>query len=99
LAPSGRLTISRRIDFDTGRTHGYLATPIHELTTLNPAKVWVGLKNSDAVGLRLDLLAEVFLHGTKVGEGQLCNVASGSSGFHNAKLNNIDLTRVAGRLV
>ena len=31
------------------------------LTALSPAKLWVGLKNSDAVGLRLDLIAEVFI--------------------------------------
>ena len=47
---------------------------VEELTSLNPAKVWVGLKNSDAVGLRLDLKTEVFVNQIKVGEGQLNNV-------------------------
>ena len=65
------------------------------LTSLSPAQVWVGLKNSDAVGLRMDLKAEVFLNATKVGEGQLNDVASGSSGFNNAKLNTIPLTLTA----
>jgi hypothetical protein len=66
-----------------------------ELTSLNPAKIWVGLKNSDAVGLRLDLKTEVFVNQIKVGEGQLNNVTSGSSGFNNAKLNTIPLTLFA----
>jgi hypothetical protein len=66
--------------------------PTFEFTALSPANVWVGLKNSDAVGLRVDLKAEVFLNATKVGEGQLNNVASGSSGFNNAKFNSIPLT-------
>ena len=68
---------------------------ISQLTSLSPAEVWVGLKNSDAVGLRLDLKAEVFLNGSKIGQGELNNVASGSSGFNNAKLNTIPLTFTA----
>jgi hypothetical protein len=40
----------------------------------------------------VDLKAEVFLSGEKISEGQLNNVASGSSGFNNAKLNTIPLT-------
>ena len=62
------------------------------LTALSPAEVWVGVKNSDAVGLRLDLKAEVYLNATKIGEGQPINVASGSSGFTNARLHAIPLT-------
>jgi len=69
--------------------------PMEELTSLSPATLWVGLKNSDAVGLRLDLQAEVFLNEAKVGEGVLNNVASGSSGFNNAKLHEIPLTLFA----
>jgi hypothetical protein len=69
--------------------------PMEELTSLSPATLWIGLKNSDAVGLRLDLQAEVFLNETKVGEGALNNVTSGSSGFNNAKLNAIPLTLFA----
>ena len=37
----------------------------------------------------------MFLNGDKIGEGQLNNVASGSSGFNNAKLNTIPLTLAA----
>jgi hypothetical protein len=62
------------------------------LTALDPAKVWVGLKNSDDVGTKFDLLAEVYQNGTLVGSGQLDKVNGGSNGFNNAKLNTIPLT-------
>jgi hypothetical protein len=62
-----------------------------QLTEISPAKVWIGLKNSDDVGLRVDLLAEVFVNDTKVAEGQLNNVPTGSSGFNNALLNTVPL--------
>lgn len=61
------------------------------LTSLSPAKVWVGLKNSDDVGIRFDLAARVYLNGVEVGSGQLNSVAGGSSGFSNARLNTIAL--------
>jgi hypothetical protein len=70
--------------------------PPKTLTALSPAKVWVGLKNSDDVVLRLDLLAEVFVNSTKVGEGQLNNVNAGSSGFDRAVLNTIPLGLTGG---
>jgi hypothetical protein len=63
---------------------------------LSPAKVWVGLKNSDDVGLRLDLLVEVFVDGTKVGQGELGNVSAGSSGFGGAILNTIPMALSGG---
>ena len=68
--------------------------PSRILTALSPAKLWVGLKNSDDVGLRLDLKAEVFINSTSnppVGTGELDNVSSGSSGFSAALLNTINL--------
>lgn len=52
----------------------------------------MGVKNSDDVGLRLDLKAEVFVNSTSdapVGTGELDNVSGGSSGFANALLNTI----------
>lgn len=61
------------------------------LTALGPATVWIGLKNSDAVGLRLDLQAEVLLDGTPIGSGTLTNIPAGSSGFNNALLRAIPL--------
>jgi virginiamycin B lyase len=70
--------------------------PLARLTELSPAKVWVGVKNSDDVGLRLDLLVEVFVNGTRVGQGALDNVSAGSSGFSNAILNTIPLALPGG---
>ena len=66
------------------------------LSALSPAKVWVGLKNSDDVGLRLDLLAEVFINATKVGQGELDNVTAGGSGFSGALFNTIPLALTGG---
>ena len=62
------------------------------LTDLSPAKVWVGLANSDDVGLKFDLLANVSVNGVPVGSGQLNTVPGGSSGFNNASLQTIPLT-------
>ena len=41
--------------------------------------------------MKVDLLAEVFVGTTKVGEGELDNVSTGSSGFNNALLDTIPL--------
>jgi len=67
-----------------------------ELTALSPAKVWVGLKNSNDVNMRLDLLAEAFIDAMKVGQGELDNVGGGSSGFNNALLMAIPLALTGG---
>ena len=69
-----------------------VATP--SVTALAPAKVWVGLKNSDDVGTKFDLKAEVYVNGNLVGSGQINSAPGGSSGFNNAKLNTIPLTIV-----
>ncbi|HEY7163681.1 MAG TPA: kelch repeat-containing protein [Candidatus Binatia bacterium] len=61
------------------------------LTALGPAAVWVGLKNSDDVGIKFDLLAEVYKDSTLIGSGQVNSVPGGSSGFNNAKLDSIPL--------
>jgi hypothetical protein len=61
------------------------------VTGLGAAKVWIGLKSSDDVGTRFDLLAEVFRNGSPIGSGQVDNVPGGSSGFNNAILRTIDL--------
>jgi hypothetical protein len=61
------------------------------LTSLSPAKLWIGLKNSDDVGTKFDLLAEVLRNGSVVGSGQLNDVPGGSSGFNNAVLRTITL--------
>jgi YVTN family beta-propeller protein len=65
------------------------AAPARQLTELSPAKVWVGLKNSDDVGVKFDLRTEAYKNGVLVSSGQLNSVAAGSSGFNNARLNTI----------
>jgi hypothetical protein len=62
-----------------------------QLTALGSAGIWLGLKNSDDVGTKFDLLAEVLKNGSLVGSGQLNGVAGGSSGFNNAVLRTISL--------
>ena len=54
-----------------------------------------GPKNSDDVGTRFDLRAEVYAGATLVGSGLLNGVSSGSSGFNNAKRDSIPLTLIA----
>lgn len=62
---------------------------VKQLTSLSPAQVWVGIKNSDAVGIKFDIKAEVYKDGTLIASGQLDSVPGGSSGFGNARLNTI----------
>jgi hypothetical protein len=69
---------------------------VGRLSALSPARVWIGLKNSDDAGLRLDLLAEVFVDSIKVGQGRLSNVSAGSSGLNNAVLDAIPLALTGG---
>jgi hypothetical protein len=64
----------------------------HPALTLTSARVWVGLANSDAVGLKLDLSAKVIKGGQEVGSGELLNVSAGGSGFNNAVLRTIPLS-------
>jgi len=59
------------------------------LTALSPARVWIGLKNSDDVGAHFDLKAEVYKDGLSIGGGSLENVPGGGSGFTNAKNDSI----------
>ena len=66
------------------------ADPV-QLTSVGPVKVWIGLKNSDDVGTKFDLLAEVYRDDTLVTAGHLDNVLGGSTGFNNAILRSITL--------
>jgi len=69
------------------------------ISALSPAKIWVGLANSDDVGIRFDLRAEVYRNGSElIGSGEVPSAIGGSSGFNNAKLNSIplSLTNVTG---
>jgi hypothetical protein len=72
---------------------GNVARPLQLMTALDVAEMWVGLKNSDDVGTRFDLRADVFKNGgpDPIGTGMLGNVAGGSSGFNNARLDVIPL--------
>lgn len=63
-----------------------------QLTALSPVQAWVGLRNSDDVGTKFDLRAEVYKGPTVIGSGQLNGVAGGSSGFNNARLSSIPLS-------
>jgi FG-GAP-like repeat len=65
--------------------------PPDTLSALTAPQVWVGLKNSDDVGLRLDLRAEVYLGNTLVTYGETNSVTAGSSGFPRAVLDDIPL--------
>jgi hypothetical protein len=49
-----------------------------------PSNIWLGLKNSDDVGTKFDVLVEVVKNGVVVGSGQASGVPGGSSGFNNA---------------
>lgn len=73
---------------------GYSVVPggTRTLSALDPVRVWVGLQNSDDVGTRFDLKAEVYVGAALVGSGQVNGVGGGSSGFANAKLDTIPLT-------
>lgn len=61
-----------------------------QLTNLSPARVWIGVGNSDDVGMKFDLLAEVLKNGAVVGTGQLNDVPGGSVS-NNAVLRKINL--------
>jgi probable HAF family extracellular repeat protein len=79
-------TSSYTVTYDVRRT----------LTAVEPVKLWIGLKNSDSVGLRLDIRAELLVNGVVVGSGGLNNVASGSSGFNNALLQTVAVSLTSG---
>ena len=66
------------------------------LTAAGPAMIWIGLKNSDGVGLRLDLRAELLVNDTVAASGELSNVRAGSSGFNNALLHAIGMSMGSG---
>jgi hypothetical protein len=69
--------------------------PPNDLISLTAPRVWVGLKNSDDVGIRFDLRAEVYVGNTLLTSGEANSVAAGSSGFPNANLDTIPLNPFA----
>jgi hypothetical protein len=79
-------------DWSNGSSNPYKITVSNiAVTALSPAKMWIGLKNSDDVGTKFDLKAEVLLNGASIGSGEILNVPGGSSGFNNAVNRSIDL--------
>lgn len=79
----------------TSNTASISVAVVKQLTSLTPAKVWIGIKNSDAVGIKFDLKAEVYKDGALVTSGQLDSVSGGSSGFGNARLNAIPFASIS----
>jgi parallel beta-helix repeat protein len=71
-------------DWSNGSSNPYKITVVVPINALSPAKMWIGLKNTDDVGTKFDLLAEVFNSDGLVGSGQLIGVSGGSSGFNKA---------------
>jgi Concanavalin A-like lectin/glucanases superfamily len=70
--------------------------PGSEITSVGPARLWIGLRNSDDVGLRVDLRAELLVNGSTAADGSLRSVSSGSSGFGNAIFNTVPLSLPEG---
>ncbi len=57
------------------------------------ARAWIGLRNSDDIGIRFDLRAEAYRNGTQlVALGEVASVKGGSSGFNNANLYQVPMT-------
>ena len=66
-----------------------VTTPL--LSAIGPARIWLGLKNSDDVGTKFDLRVEVLRNGSPISSAQLNDVPGGSSGFNNAVLRTVNL--------
>jgi hypothetical protein len=66
------------------------------LSAVGPARIWIGLTNSDAVGLRIDLRTEFLVNGTVMASGYVLDVPTGSSGFNNAILNTVAMSPASG---
>lgn len=92
--PKGTTTVSCTATDSSGNSSScsFTVTVIpSQLTVLSPAMAWLGLKNSEDVGTKFDLLAEVLKNDAVVGSGQLNDIAGGSSGFNNAVLRTINM--------
>jgi hypothetical protein len=66
------------------------ATAAPQITSLSPARVWIGLQNSQDKGIKYDLLAEAYKDGILFSSGELDSVDAGGAGFNHANLNTID---------
>src|SRR5262249_5768882 len=61
------------------------------LTSLSPARLWVGLASIADTGLRLDLKADVLVNGTAVGSGELDGINTAAGAFKSNMLNTVNL--------
>ena len=86
-----KLTVVDSVGFSGSDTVQVIVLEIDQILDLNPAQVWMGLKNSDDVGIKFDLLAEVYKGSNLITSGQLDSIPGGSSGFNNANLHEIPL--------
>jgi hypothetical protein len=67
------------------------------MTPVTSTSLWIGLANSDDVGIRFDLRAEVYRNGSQLaGAGEIASVPGGSSGFNNAHERTIDIVPSPG---
>ncbi len=79
---------------DAGIADGTSADQIGEARIGNPdvgateyphsARVWIGVRDKADYGLRIDLLAELFVNGVPAGQGLLTNLLTGHPGFSSA---------------
>jgi DNA/RNA endonuclease G (NUC1) len=79
-------TSSMTVTYDVRRT----------VSSVDTAKVWIGLKNSGDGGLHLDLRTELLVNGVVAASGNLDNVDAGRGGFNNAILNSVPLSLSSG---
>jgi uncharacterized repeat protein (TIGR01451 family) len=88
----GPLTCQGTVTSDVSDPVSANNTDSATVTVVPPAKVWIGLKNSDDVGTRFDLRAQVLKNNVPLVTKELLDVPGGSSGFNNAVLRIINLT-------
>jgi hypothetical protein len=88
VLPDGKVLFVGGDNYPNGPTRDaeLFTEDVSQLTALAPAQVWVGLKNSDDVGVKFDLQVVAYANGVPVGSGMLASFGGGSSGFNNAHL-------------
>jgi hypothetical protein len=99
LTPAGTIDNGAGVNVTGSYSITFVPSNTGEITaasgsTFGQGRFWIGLKNSDATGLRVDLRAEVLVNGTVVKTSDLPNIPTGGSGFNNALLQT--LTFAAG---
>ena len=62
------------------------------LTSVGPAKAWLGLQNGSDGGLRVDVQAHLFVNGIVAATGEIVNVSAGGPSFNNAILQSIAMS-------